>query len=79
MLLPRQEGLAELLHQFRDLLLSRSQVWRFGGVGHQTVQGVGAQELQAEASLCRHRAKGCPRKIALRPVERLEIMTHMVT
>src|SRR6267378_3659646 len=55
-----------------------------GGLRHQATQGAGAREQQAEASLCRHGAgecgaEGCPRKKALRPVERREVVTHMVT
>ena len=55
-----------------------------GGVGHQTAQGAGAREQQAEASLCRHGAgecgaEGCPRNKTRTPAERREVATHLVT
>ena len=37
----------------------KSQVRGIGGVGHQTTQGAGAREQQAESSLCRHGVGEC--------------------
>jgi hypothetical protein len=80
----RQRDLAELQHQFRPLRQVEGQVRGGGGVGHQTAQGAGAREQQAEASLCRHGAGECgaeggPRNKTRTPAERREVATHLVT
>ena len=71
-------------HQLRDLLQMESQVRRARGVGCEAAEGTGAREQPPQADVCRSLpgecgAQGCHRKKALRPAERREVVTHLVT
>ena len=81
---PRQRDLAELRHQLRHLLQVEGQVWGAGGLRCEAAEGTGAREQPSQTDVCRSLAgecgaEGCHRKKALRPAERREVVTHLVT
>ena len=80
----RQRDLADVWHQLRDVLQVESQVWRAGGLRCETAQGIGTRERPPEADVCRLVTRECGTerchcKKALRPAERREVVTHLVT
>jgi len=61
-----------------------SHVRRAGGLRREAAEGIGAREQPPEADVWgsvaeERRAEGCPRKKTLRPAERREVVTHLVT
>ena len=81
---PVNEIWRQLRHQLRHLLQMESQVRGAGGLRREAAEGTGAREQPAQADVCRSvpgecGAEGCHRKKALRPAERREVVTHLVT
>jgi putative transposase len=66
------------------LLQVESQVRWAGGRRHQATEGARTRERPPQTDVCgpllgECRAEGCPRKNALRPAERREVVAHMVS
>lgn len=70
--------------QLRYLLQVEGQVRRSGGLGCEAVEGIRTREQSPEADVCGSLPRKCGvegghRKKALRPAERRELVTHLVT
>ena len=68
----------------RRRTIVESQGRRAGSLRHQTDEGTGTRAQPAQAAVCGSvagecRAQGCHRKKALRPADRREVATHLVT